>query len=104
MRQIRFVLLLAVAVAASLLSSCGDSEEKASPARTYNMGERASVGHIVYVIFETQWLTHIGAGPDARVPQNRFFLVRMSALNSLSTDIIVPNLSLEDDNGNTYPA
>jgi|ERR1035437_189246 hypothetical protein len=103
MRQIRFVLLLAVAVAASLLSSCGDSEEKASPARTYNMGERASVGHIVYVIFETQWLTHIGAGPDARIPQNRFFLVRLSAVNSFGSDIIVPNFQIEDDSGKSYP-
>ena len=67
------------------------------------MGERITLGHIVYVVFETQWLTHIGAGADARVPQHRFFLVRLSALNSLSTDIIVPNFTLEDDSGNTYP-
>ena len=103
MRQLRFFQLLAVAVAACILSSCVDSENKSSPVRTYNMGEKVTVGHIVYTVFETQWLTHIGAGPDARVPQNRFFLVRLSALNSLSTDIIVPNFTLEDDNGNTYP-
>jgi hypothetical protein len=103
MRQIRFVLLLAVAVAASLLSSCGDSEEKASPVRTYSMGERATVGHVVYVVFETQWLTHIGTGADARVPEHRFFLVRLNAVNSLGSDILVPNFSIEDDSGNTYP-
>jgi hypothetical protein len=102
MRQFRFLVLLAVAAAAPLLTSCGASEDKA-PVRTYTMGEKVTVGHIVYTVFETQWLTHIGAGPDARVPQNRFFLVRMSALNSLSTDIVVPNFTLEDDNGNTYP-
>jgi len=103
MRQIRFVLLLAVAVAASLLSCCGDSEEKASPVRTYSMGERATVGHVVYVVFETQWLTHIGTGADARVPEHRFFLVRLNAVNSLGSDILVPNFSIEDDSGNTYP-
>src|SRR5450759_1922952 len=103
MRQIRFVLFLAVAAAASLLSSCGDSEEKASPVRAYNMGERATVGHIVYVAFETQWLTQIGTGADARVPQHRFFLVRLSAVNSLGSDILVPNFRSEDDSGNTYP-
>jgi hypothetical protein len=103
MRQIRFVLLLAVAAAASLLSSCGDSEEKSSPVRTYSMGERATVGHVVYVVFETQWLTHIGTGADARVPEHRFFLVRLSAVNSLGSDIVVPNFSIEDDSGNTYP-
>ena len=103
MRQLRFFMVLAAAAAASLLSSCGDSEDKASSVGTYNMGEKVTLGHIVYTVFETQWLTHIGAGADARVPQNRFFLVRLSAQNSLSSDIIVPNFALEDDNGNTYP-
>lgn len=102
MRPLRFVLLLAVAAAASLLSSCGDSGEK-FPVRTYNMGERVTLGHIVYVVFETQWLTHIGEGVAARVPQHRFFLVRMSAVNSFGAAIIVPNFMLEDDSGKTYP-
>lgn len=103
MRQLRFGLLLAVAVAACILSCCGDSGEKPFPVHTYNLGERITLGHIVYVVFETQWLTHIGEGVDARVPQHRFFLVRLSAVNSLGADIIVPNFTLEDDNGQTYP-
>src|ERR1035438_5039639 len=103
MRQLRFVMLLAAAAAASLLSSCGDSGDKAFPVRTYSMGEKITVGHIVYVVFETQWLTHIGEGLDARVPQNRFFLVRMSATNGGGGDVIVPNFSIEDDNGKSYP-
>src|ERR1017187_5538477 len=102
MSQPRFGMYLAVAVTAFLLSSCGD-EEKTSPVLTYPMGERAPVGHIIYQVFETQWLTQIGQGADARIPQHRFFLVRMSAFNNLSTDIIVPNFSIEDDQGNTYP-
>jgi hypothetical protein len=104
MRQLRLVTLLAAAAAAAaLLSSCGDSGDRPFPVRTHNMGESITLGHIVYVVYETQWLTHIGEGADARVPQHRFFLVRMSAFNSLSTDIIVPNFILEDDSGNTYP-
>ena len=71
--------------------------------RTYKLGERITLGHIVYVVFETQWLTHIGEGVDARVPQQRFFLVRLSAVNSFGADIIVPNFTLEDDSGKTYP-
>ena len=67
------------------------------------MGERITLGHIVYQVFETQWLTHIGEGADARIPQHRFFLVRLSAVNSPGADVIVPNFTLEDDNGNTYP-
>jgi hypothetical protein len=102
MRQFRLLLFLAVVVAAALLSSCGDSGEK-YPVRTYPMGEKVTLGHIVYEVFETQWLTHIGQGPDARVPQNRFFLVRMNVVNGFGTDVIVPSLTLEDDNGKTYP-
>ena len=103
MRQLRFVCLPAVVAAAVLFTSCGDVAEKPAPVRTFNMGERVTLGHIIYVVFETQWLTHIGPGVDARVPQHRFLLVRLSAVNSLGADVIVPNFSLEDDNGNTFP-
>ena len=102
MRQLRFGSLLAV-VAAALLSSCGSSGERPSTPQTYNLGERVTLGHIVYVVFETQWLTHIGEGADARIPQHRFFLVRVSATNGYGTDVMVPNFSVEDDDGNSYP-
>jgi hypothetical protein len=101
MRQIRLYLFPAVVVAALLLTACG-SDEKSYPVRTYPMGEKIRLGHIVYIVYETQWLTHIGVAPDARVPQHRFFLIRMSATNGAGGDITVPNLSIQDDNGNSY--
>jgi hypothetical protein len=101
MRHSRLPLSFAALIAALLLTSCG-GDSKAYPVRTYNMGERIQLGHIVYQIFETQWMTHMGEGPDARVPQNRFFLVRMSAVNSAGNDLSVPTLTIQDDNGNTY--
>jgi len=94
--------LAAVVSAAGILSSCSD-EPKASPVRTSNMGERVTLGHIVYTVFETQWLTHLGEGADARVPQNRYFLVRLSAVNVGTGEVIVPNFKVEDDSGNSYP-
>ncbi len=103
MRLLRFALLLAVVATATVLSSCGDSGEQPYPVHTYQMGERIVLGHIVYKVFETQWLTQIGQGPDARIPQHRFFLVRLSAVNSAGVNITVPNFSVVDDNGNTYP-
>jgi hypothetical protein len=102
MRHLRYLVLFAVTLSTVLLSSCGD-EEKVAPVRTFSMGERISLGHIVYVVYETQWLTHLGDGAEAHVPQNRFFLIRMSAVNGGNKDIIVPNFSIEDDNGNSYP-
>ncbi len=95
-------MILAVAVTAVLLSSCGD-EGNTPAVLTYAMGERAPVGHITYKVFETQWLTQIGQGADARIPQHRFFLVRLSAVNGFGTDVMVPNFSIEDDRGNIYP-
>ena len=101
MRYRRVIVLLAAVAAALSLAAC--SEETHYPVRTYNVGDRVDLGHIVYNVFETQWLTHIGEGPDARIPQNRFFLVRMSATNNGGGDIIAPKLSVEDDSGRSYP-
>jgi hypothetical protein len=94
-------LLLPVAVAAVLsLSSCsrggGETSEK-----VYELGARAEVGHIIYTVFETQWLPQLGTGDAARVPKNRFFLIRLTAVNSGSDNVLVPNMTLRDDQGNT---
>ena len=66
------------------------------------MGDKVTLGHLIYTVFETQWLTQAGTAPAVRMPQNHFFLVRISAGNSGGTDIIVPNMSVQDDQGNTY--
>src|SRR5215471_1908381 len=101
MRLSRFPLFSAALTAALLLSSCG-GDTKSFPVRTYSLGERIQLGHIVYMVFETQWMTHLGEGADARVPQNRYFLIRMSAVNSAGNDVTVPTLTIQDDSGNTY--
>jgi hypothetical protein len=67
------------------------------------MGDRIELGHLVYTIYETRWLPQIGEGPSARIPQNRFFLVRMNVGNTSTNELLVPNLTIEDDKGNTYP-
>jgi Domain of unknown function (DUF4352) len=100
MRRLRSTLVPAVVTTAFLLTSCG--EDKTFPVRTYNMGDRVTIGHLIYTVFETQWLTHIGEGAEARVPQHRFFLVRMSAVNGGSGETLIPNVSLQDDAGNSY--
>jgi hypothetical protein len=87
-------------LAALFLTSCGEGETT-FPIRTFNLGERVELGHIVYVVFETQWMTHLGEGADARIPQHRFFLVRLSAVNSGGSDVTVPTMTITDDSGNT---
>jgi hypothetical protein len=100
MRYSRLLWLTAALGAVALASGCSHGE--AFPVRTYPMGDRIELGHIIYTVFETQWLTHVGEGPNERVPQYRFFLIRMSAVNSGASEVIVPNVTIEDDTGKTY--
>jgi uncharacterized protein (TIGR02588 family) len=88
-----------LAVCLLALSSC---TLKPAPPRTHPLGEKISLGHLVYSAYETQWLTQIGSGPDARIPQNRFFLIRLAITNSGGETIASPNLSIVDDSGNSY--
>jgi hypothetical protein len=83
------------------LAACS-SEPAQRPLIKYNMGEKVPVGHLTYTVFESQWATHFGEGVDARVPQNRFFLVRLSAVNGGIADAPIPNFTIEDDAGHTY--
>jgi hypothetical protein len=87
-------------VAALTLAGCS-SGDHIRP-RTAMMGERIELGHIIYTVFETQWMTKIGSGVDAKIPQNRFFLVRLSMANSSNAPIMIPPMTLEDDDGKTY--
>jgi hypothetical protein len=79
------------------LYSCGSSNDKTG--KISEMGSRVEAGHLIYTVFETQWLPQIGAGDTARVPKNRFFLVRFTAVNSGSEELYVPNMTLLDDQG-----
>jgi hypothetical protein len=93
------VSISATAVAALILSACGS---RPSQVRTYSMGEKVEIGHLIYTVFETRWLPQIGEGTAARIPENRFFLVRVNATNSGSAQTTVPNFTIEDDAGNSF--
>jgi hypothetical protein len=90
---------LTVAATGLLLSGCSSSSSKTS---TYLMGEKVPIGRLSYTVFETQWLTHIGEGAAARVPEHRFFLVRFGAVNGGSDDAPIPNPTIQDDKGKVY--
>ena len=98
----RFLTQLPAVAASLFLLSCGGEDKPSYPVRTFSMGEKIALGHINYQVFETQWMTHLGEGADTRLPQQRFFLIRMTAGNSGNGEVIVPNLTIQDDNGKTY--
>jgi len=96
LRKLAFSSALCVSI---LTISCSRGSQ---PVRTYPMGERVQLGHLIYTVFETQWMTQLGEGPNQRVPQNRYFLVRMSITNAGSEDTMVPAMSVVDDAGQTH--
>jgi len=94
----RLLIWNAAVAAALLLTSCGKPRDKT--AHVYELGSHAETGHLIYTVFETQWLPQIGTGDTARIPKNRFFLVRLTVVNSGSEELSVPNITLQDDQGN----
>jgi hypothetical protein len=87
-------------LAALALNGCASPT---SPrAHTYSMGDRIELGRLVYTVFETRWLPQIGDGPAARVPQDRFFLIRLSVGKTGAGELLAPNMTIEDDRGNAY--
>lgn len=66
------------------------------------LGEKVVLGRLTYTVFETQWLTHLGQGAEARLPQHRFFLIRLSATNGGTGEIAFPNPTIQDDKGTVY--
>jgi hypothetical protein len=99
MRPYRSVFIAAAVFDLLLAAGCSSGPDKP---RTFVMGERVELGHIIYTVFETEWMTQLGSGPDAKVPQNRFFLVRLSAVNSGSAEVLVPGMTVVDDDGKAY--
>lgn len=66
------------------------------------MGDKASIGPLIYNVFDTQWMTQVGAGEKTRVPANRFLLVRLSVVNSGGEESSIPSFTLMGDDGQTY--
>jgi hypothetical protein len=89
------------AVAALLSMGCSSTSPAPTPGN-YLMGEKVPLGKLSYTVFETQWLTQLGDGPTPRIPQHRFFLIRMNAVNSGSSDLSMPNPVVIDDKGKEY--
>ena len=93
--------LLPVALAFALLSCSTD--DKVQAPRLYRMGDRAQAGNLFYTVLDRQWRNEFGEGPAARLPENRFYLVRISVENNSATEAIVPGIELVDDSGAAFP-
>src|SRR5215469_11942425 len=93
--------VVTVILAAGLLSCT--SGEKIEPPHTYQLGDRVPVGHLIYTVLEKQWQNQLGAGTDARIPLNKFYLLKLTVVNSGGGEVIIPNTQLADDASADYP-
>src|SRR5512132_428352 len=99
MRVVRCLVSLALISAVAISISCSSSAGGNSVTPNYSMGERAQAGQLIFTVFENRWMPQLGSGATARIPANRFLLLRLSIVNSGSKDAIAPPLTLIDDNG-----
>jgi hypothetical protein len=83
-----------------LLSACSQDRPVI---RTYAMGEKAEAGLIVYSVLEFAWRTQLGEAPNARLPRDRFLLLRLSVTNGSPHEVAVPLVTLVSMGGKEYP-
>ncbi|MFN7994564.1 MAG: DUF4352 domain-containing protein [Bryobacteraceae bacterium] len=88
---------------ACVVATSGCAPAVAPVPKEHRMGERVNAGSLQYNVFDGQWRAQLGEGHEARVPKDRFFIIRLSVANSASADLMIPALTLVDDNGQTYP-
>ncbi|MGA3039420.1 MAG: DUF4352 domain-containing protein [Bryobacteraceae bacterium] len=93
---------LAGAALTCLAASTACTPSVSPEASLRRLGERVTIGSLIYNVFEDQWKAQLGQGTDTRVPKDRFFLVRFSVVNGGSADVMVPTMTLLDDAGQTY--
>ncbi|MDX2179369.1 MAG: DUF4352 domain-containing protein [Bryobacteraceae bacterium] len=85
--------------AAILLGGCGSKQQGRL---SFRMGERMQVGPLIYNVLEARWTAQLGGTFDARIPENRFLLLRLTVTNSGGKEAGMPLLSLEDGKGNSF--
>jgi hypothetical protein len=88
-------------LALPFLSGCSGGGQT-HPTQLYRMGERTTVGPLIYTVLEAEWRQQLGDGPNPRMPKHRFLVLRLAINNSSNRDVSVPLLSLVDSSGKTY--
>jgi hypothetical protein len=84
----------------SLLSSCGKSN---NIGHSFQMGEKVTVGPLIYTVLSAEWKAEIGDGTDTMVPKERYLVVHLSITNSGGAEAGSPLTVLVDKAGKEYP-
>jgi hypothetical protein len=97
--NIRLIWLSAATALCVFLSGCSSA---GSGIKMYQMGQRAEVGSIVYTLLEAHWKTQLGEAVGARIPRNRFLLLRVSVTNGSPQKVAIPLMALVAPGGEVY--
>src|SRR5580693_3090429 len=95
---------ICISLVAVALAGCSSVSSSNNKPVIYAAGDKATVGRLVYNVTDTEMTQQLGEdATTARTAQNRFFLVKVSILNSGSDEQPIPAMSLVDDAGQSYP-
>jgi hypothetical protein len=95
--------LLVAACCVSLMAAISCSRApKQEPLRVFKVGDQVEVGHLHYTVTEAKWFNQLSGNPNPRLPQERFLLVGLNVMNGGGDNMMLPNLSIEDDTGKAY--
>ncbi|MDX1983007.1 MAG: DUF4352 domain-containing protein [Bryobacteraceae bacterium] len=86
---------------AALALAVGCGGKKASTV-SHQMGEKVSIGKLMYSVLHGEWKINLGEGGGQRVPEHRFLVLDVSISNSGSEEVALPLFSLHDAKGKTY--
>jgi hypothetical protein len=82
---------------AIVLLSAGCTKKK--EIRSVSLGEKAEIGSFIYQAIDTSWPMTLAD----RTPKERFFVIRLTIMNSGSADTTIPGFEIVDDTGNSVP-
>ena len=90
--------LAALLYSALLIYGCGNASigipNESISSVTYQMGQRVQLGTLTYNVLETNWKSQLGGGPSARIPKNRYLLVKLTITNGGGQSSSIPEMAL----------
>ncbi|MBK9166748.1 MAG: DUF4352 domain-containing protein [Bryobacterales bacterium] len=89
-----------VLLVACFVTGCGGNREPR--VHSVQMGDRVELSPFVYHVIDARWETQLGTDITARLPQHRYLVVKLTAVNSGAAPAPIPGLALEDDAGRTF--
>ncbi len=80
----------------------GEISKEIQPPAIFQMGQGVPVGQLTYNVIETKWRSQLGGGPSAKIPKNRFLLVKLTISNANKQTSSIPEMTLVNASGENF--